>query len=215
VSAAAAEKVAADIRGAHGTAHAVACDVSAASDAERTCAVAVREYGGLHILVNSAAVLAGDGPVTALDIDAWQRSLDVNVTGVLLMTKYAVPLIAASGGGSIIQIGSVLGHVGSAGRTAYCAQKGAVLQMTKAMAIDHGPANIRVNSISPGPIATERYMRKFGLKTPQDSPRANDTVLGRIGEPREVAAAAVFLASDASSFTTGADLLVDGGICAQ
>ena len=131
------------------------------------------------------------------------------------MAKHAVPLITASGGGSIIHIASVLGHVGAAGRTAYCAQKGALVMMTKAMAIDHGKDKIRVNSLSPGPIATERYMKKFGLRSTANSPRARDTVLGRIGEPREVAYAAVFLASDASAFITGTDILVDGGICAR
>ena len=215
VSMGAAEEVAAAIVAGGGRAVPAACDVSAPADAQKVCALAVRTFGGLHILVSSAAVLAGDGPVTQLDESAWQRSFEVNVTGALLMAKHAVPVIAASGGGSIIHIGSVLGHVGSAGRTAYCAQKGAVLAMTKAMAIDHAKDHIRVNSISPGPIATERYMKKFGLRSPADSPRAADTVLGRIGEPREVAAAAVFLASEASSYITGTDILVDGGICAR
>ena len=215
VSIAAAEKVAATIAGGGARAVPAACDVSVSADAQKVCALAVHEFGGLHILVNSAAVLAGDGPVTELDESAWQRSFEVNVTGALLMVKHAAPAIAASGGGSIIHIGSVLGHVGGAGRTAYCAQKGAVLMMTKAMAIDHAKDKIRVNSISPGPIATERYLKKFGLRSAAESPRAADTLLGRIGEPHEVAAVAVFLASDASSFITGTDILVDGGICAK
>lgn len=215
IQGAAAEKVAEAISLTGGLATATTCNVSSAVDAAKTCTLALNEFGGLHILVSSAAVLAGDGPITEVDEASWKRSFDVNVHGAFLMAKHAVPVIAASGGGSIIHIASVLGHVGAAGRAAYCAQKGALLMMTKAMAIDHGKDRIRVNSLSPGPIATERYMKKFGLRSTADAPRARDTVLGRIGEPREVADAAVFLASDASAFISGTDLLVDGGICAR
>ncbi|MCC6195134.1 MAG: glucose 1-dehydrogenase [Burkholderiales bacterium] len=210
-----ARKVAAAIAAAGGRAVATVCDVSQAQDAARACALARETFGGLHALVSSAAMLVGDGPVTHLDEAAWKRSFDVNVTGAFLMAKHAVPVMADSGGGSIIHICSVLAHVGMAGRSAYCAQKGALLMMTKAMAIDHAAQKIRVNSISPGPIMTERYMKKFNVTSPTDSPRARETVLGRLGTPDEVASTAVFLASDASSYITGTDILVDGGLTAR
>jgi NAD(P)-dependent dehydrogenase (short-subunit alcohol dehydrogenase family) len=211
----AADKVVAAIVAKGGRAVAAACDVSQSQDAARTCALARATFGGLHALVSSAAMVVGDGPITELDETTWKRTFDVNVTGAFLMAKHAVPIMAASGGGSIIHIASVLAHVGMAGRTAYCAQKGALLLMTKAMAIDHAPQKIRVNSISPGPIMTDRYMKKFGVSSPTDSPRARDTLLGRLGTPGEVAATAVFLASEASAYITGTDILVDGGLTAR
>lgn len=210
-----AERVAGEIERRGGRAAPTLCDVTLARDAAAACSVARQRFGGLDILVNSAAVVAADGPVTEIDETQWKKSFDVNVTGAFLMARHAVPLMAAGGGGSIIHIGSVLGHVGAAGRSAYCAQKGALLMMTKAMAVDHARENIRVNSLSPGPIATDRYLKKFGLRSAADAPRAADTLLGHIGEPRDVADAAVFLASEASAFITGTDLLVDGGICAR
>jgi NAD(P)-dependent dehydrogenase (short-subunit alcohol dehydrogenase family) len=132
------------------------------------------------------------------------------------MSKHAIPRIKTAGGGSIIHIASQMGSVGSAGDAAYCATKGALLTLAKAMALDHAGDRIRVNTLSPGGIATQQMVREFGdmATAERDWGRARHP-LGRLGQPEEIARAAVFLASDESSFMTGADLLVDGGYTAQ
>jgi NAD(P)-dependent dehydrogenase (short-subunit alcohol dehydrogenase family) len=199
-------------RGAH--AIAVACNVAQEDDAKRACTVAMDEFQGLHVLVNCAAIFAGKGPVTEIAVEDWRRGLDVNVTGVFLMCKHALPRIATSGGGVVVNIASVLAHVGAAGRTAYCAHKGALLAMTRSMAIDHAGDGVRVVSVSPGPVGTERYLRTFGGREEANRTRGGDALLKRIADPEEVAATVLFLASRKASYITGADLLVDGGICA-
>jgi NAD(P)-dependent dehydrogenase (short-subunit alcohol dehydrogenase family) len=120
----------------------------------------------------------------------------------------------AAGGGSIIIIASQLGHVGSAGRAAYCATKGALIQLAKVMAIDHAVQNIRVNTLSPGAVETQRLLRRYGSFEAAQETLGAKHLLRRLGRPQEIAAAAVFLASDAASFVTGSDLLVDGGYTA-
>lgn len=198
---------------------AVAGDVARAEDCEAAVARAVGTFGGLHILVNNAAAPPGYGSVEEIPLETWDRVLAVNLTGAMLMSRFAVPAIAAAGGGSIIHVASQLGRVGVARNPAYCATKGALIQLAKVMAIDHAAQNIRVNALSPGAVGTERiYQQHAGApeaaRAEAERLRGPAHVLGRIARPEEIAAAALFLASDASSFMTGADMLVDGGYTA-
>jgi NAD(P)-dependent dehydrogenase (short-subunit alcohol dehydrogenase family) len=207
---------AAVIAAAGGTAKAVACDVSRSAAARATVTAAVDAFGALHILVNNAAVFPRNAKIPDLEDAEWERALAVNIGGAFHMSKHAIPRIKAWGGGSIIHIASQMGRVGNPGDAAYCATKGALLTLAKAMALDHAGDGIRVNTLSPGGTATEQMVREFGdLATAErDWGRARHP-LGRLGRPEEMARAAVFLASDESSFMTGADLLVDGGYTAS
>jgi NAD(P)-dependent dehydrogenase (short-subunit alcohol dehydrogenase family) len=135
----------------------------------------------------------------------------VNVGAAFLMSRWVVPHMARAGGGSIIHIASQLGTVGSPGRVVYCATKGALINMVRAMAADHAAQNIRVNTLSPGAVETERMPRRFGSMEKARAALGPKHLLNRLAQPSEIAAAALFLASDASSFMTGSDLLVDGG----
>jgi len=135
----------------------------------------------------------------------------VNVTGAFLMSRAVLPTMIAAGGGSIIHIASQLGRVAAPARAAYCTSKGAIIQLAKAMAVDHAGQNIRVNSLSPGAVETRRLILRYGDMTTARRMAAPKHLLNRLGEPDEIAQAALFLASDAASFMTGADMLVDGG----
>jgi NAD(P)-dependent dehydrogenase (short-subunit alcohol dehydrogenase family) len=189
-------------------------DVTKVEDAEAAVAETVARHGGLHILVNNAAAPACYGTVADVPLDGWANVLAVNLTGSMLMSRFAVPAIAASGGGAIIHIASQLGRVATPRNTAYCATKGALIQLAKAMAIDHAAQGIRVNTLSPGATMTERILVQHTGPAEAARERGPKHVLGRLAEPAEIAAACVFLASDAASFMTGSDLLVDGGYTA-
>jgi len=191
-------------------------DVSRGGDAEAAVAAAVARFGALHILVNNAAVFPPKATLVDLDVAEWERALAVNIGGAFHMSRHAIPRIKAAGGGSIIHIASQMGRVAEAGDAAYCATKGALLTLAKAMALDHAADGIRVNTLSPGGIATESMAREFGdlAAAEREWGRARHP-LGRLGRPDEIARAALFLASDQSSFMTGADLLVDGGYTAR
>ena len=190
---------------------ALRCDVSHAADARAAAALAQERFGALHILVNNAALFVPYGTVVDVEEEDWTRSLSVNLTGPFLMSKYAVPLMAASGGGSIVHVASQLGQVGKPGHCWYNAAKGALVQLAKVMAIDHAEQGIRVNSLSPGPVGTARVHAKHGGREAAERENGALTVLDRMGRPEEIAEAALFLASGESSYMTGADLLVDGG----
>ena len=207
---------AAAIAAAGGVAAAFECDVSQSASARAAVAAAVERLGGLHILVNNAAVFPRSATIPELEDAEWERALAVNIGGAFHMSKHAIPRIKAAGGGSIIHIASQMGRVGNPGDAAYCATKGALLTLAKAMALDHASDGIRVNTLSPGGIATQQMVREFGdmATAERDWGRARHP-LGRLGRPEEIARAAVFLASEESAFMTGADLLVDGGYTAH
>lgn len=190
---------------------AIRCDVASEMETREAVEQAVKAFGGLHILVNTAAMRDPNATVVDLDLAAWNRIFAVNIGGAYLMSRWCVPHIAAAGGGSIIHIASQLGSVGTAGRVAYCSTKGALITMAKAMAVDHAAQKIRVNTLSPGAVETDRMPLRYGTLEKARIALGPKHLLNRLGLPDEIAAAALFLASDASSFMTGADLLVDGG----
>ncbi|MGB0552807.1 MAG: SDR family NAD(P)-dependent oxidoreductase [Alphaproteobacteria bacterium] len=205
------KKTAAEILAGGGNVVGQRCDVSDAASCEAVVKRALDEFGKLNVLMNNAAYFIGKNTVEKVDIAEWRRAIDVNLTGPMLMSKYAIPAMRASGGGSIIHVASQLGSVGKPMRSDYCAVKGGLIQMARSMAADHVGDNIRVNSLSPGPIGTERIFERSGSEEAAQQESGALTLMGRVGLPTEIANAALFLASDESSFMTGDDLLVDGG----
>jgi NAD(P)-dependent dehydrogenase (short-subunit alcohol dehydrogenase family) len=190
------------------------CDVAVESETRAAAAAAQDAFGRLDILVSGAAPHDIGGTILETDPAEWERVVAVNLTGSFLLSRAVLPLMIAGGGGSITLIASQLGRVGSAGRAAYCATKGALIQLAKVMAIDHAGQNIRVNTLSPGAVETDRIVRRYGSFEAARESLGSRHLLGRLGRPPEIAAAALFLASDAASFVTGSDLLVDGGYTA-
>ena len=190
---------------------ALRCDVSSEAETRSAVDQAAKTFGAVHVLVNAAAMRDPSATVTDLDLAAWNRVFSVNVGGAYLMSRWAIPHMARAGGGSIIHIASQLGTVGTPGRVAYCATKGALITMAKAMASDHAAQGIRVNTLSPGAVETDRMILRFGEMQKAREALGPKHLLDRLGLPEEIAAAALFLASDASSFMTGSNLLVDGG----
>jgi NAD(P)-dependent dehydrogenase (short-subunit alcohol dehydrogenase family) len=190
---------------------ALRCDVSSQADTKAAAAAAASKFGGIHILVNAAATDDRNGTILDITIDEWLRVLSVNLTGAFLMSRAVLPAMIAGGGGSIIHIASQLGRVAAPARAAYCTSKGAIIQLAKAMAVDHAGDNIRVNALSPGAIETRRLLLRYGDMATARRVAGPKHLLNRLGEPQEIAQAALFLASDAASFMTGADMLVDGG----
>ncbi len=214
IDAASAEETARLARNAGGVAIAQPCDVSVQAHTEAAAATAHQAFGRVDILVSGAAPHDPSGTVLETSLANWDRVLAVNLTGAFLLSRAVLPHMIEGGGGSIIFIASQLARVGSAGRAAYCATKGALVQLAKVMAIDHAVQNIRVNTLSPGGVETQRTLQRCGSFETGRQTLGPKHLLGRLGRPQEIAAAALFLASDASSFVTGSDLLVDGGYTA-
>jgi NAD(P)-dependent dehydrogenase (short-subunit alcohol dehydrogenase family) len=191
------------------------CDVSKAKDCERVVNKAIDTYGGVDILVNNAGVVFLHTTVVNTTEEIWDKTIDINLTGAFLMSKYAIPYMIKAGKGAIVNVSSIYGIVGGYGAAPYCASKGGMVLLTKAMALDHALQNIRVNCICPGSIDSpmlhkemedlggdEEKLRKiFAAKHP----------MNRISTPEEQAHAILFLVSDDASFITGAILPVDGG----
>jgi NAD(P)-dependent dehydrogenase (short-subunit alcohol dehydrogenase family) len=210
----AAETMAGEIVAAGGQAVAVRTNVAVAEDAERAVRHAIEAFGRLTTLVNVAAAVTPDGTVETLTLDDWNDALGVNLTGAFLMCKYAVPEIRKAGGGTIINIASQLGQIGVGGRAPYTTSKAGLIQLTKCLAIDHAADGIRANTLSPGGVDTARILRRFKSREDANRARGPSYLLGRPGRADEIAAGALFLASEESSFMTGADLLLDGGYLA-
>ena len=205
----------AEVRGAGGDALAVRADVSVESDVAAAFSRAEEHYGGLDVAFNNAGIMLDDDTdAVATDDTTIDRTFDVNVKGVLYGCRYAVEAMRRRGGGSIINTASFVASVGAATpQIAYTASKGAVLALTRELAVVHARENIRVNALSPGPLRTELLM-SF-LDTPEKRQRRLVHVpMGRFGEAHEMASAALFLASDDSSYMTGANLQIDGGLTA-
>src|SRR5215475_1540369 len=204
----------ADIRATGGEATYVHLNVTSEADWRAAVETAERLYGRLNILVNNAGILLRKS-IEETTEDDWDRIMAVNVKGVFLGTKHAIPAMRRAGGGSIINISSTAGLVGSPGATAaYTATKGAVRLFTKATAIQHARDHIRCNSVHPGPIVTD--MIKDMLNDPtQWAERMRRLPMGRAGTPEDVAYGVLYLASDESSFVTGSELVIDGGTTAE
>jgi NAD(P)-dependent dehydrogenase (short-subunit alcohol dehydrogenase family) len=198
-----------------GPAIAVAADVARAGDCEAMVAAAEDAYGRLDVLFNNAGVmLSSDDDALTTDEDTWDTTMDVNAKGVFLGCKYGVPALRRAGGGAIVNTASFVAKMGAAtSQVAYTASKGAVLAFSRELAVIHAREGIRVNALCPGPLRTELLM-KFLDTDEKRHRRLVHIPMGRFGEAAEIAKAALFLASDESSFMTGAELVVDGGITA-
>jgi NAD(P)-dependent dehydrogenase (short-subunit alcohol dehydrogenase family) len=210
------KEVAREIEKQGGQALTVTCDVTQSKDTERAVRETVARFGRLDVLVNNAGAVH-ISTVESIPEQEWDRIMLVNLKGPFLMSRAALPELRKAGGGSIINIGSILGLVGMKGRAAYTASKGGVTQLTRAMAMDHAHEKIRVNCICPALVETELIRDLFGSGSEGEAVRRSRIAqipLGRIGRPEDVADMAVFLASKESSWMTGVAIPLDGGLTA-
>jgi NAD(P)-dependent dehydrogenase (short-subunit alcohol dehydrogenase family) len=188
-------------------------NLTRAADCKRVVERTMREFDGIHVLFNNAGIIRR-ASVVEISEDDWDAVMAINVKSIFLMCREVIHIMAKAGGGSIINTASGWGLAGGPRAAAYCASKGAVVLMTKAMAIDHGRQNIRVNCLCPGDTDTAMLRseaRQLGEPEDQFLSESANRPLGRTGKPEEIAQAALYLASDAASFVTGTSLVVDGG----
>lgn len=190
-------------------------DVSRPEEVEGMVQTAVDTYGRLDVLFNNAGIEGEVKPTAECSLENWQRVIATNLSGVFYGMKYSIPVMLKNGGGVIINTGSISSFTGSAGFVAYNAAKGGVLQITKTAALEYAAQGIRVNSIHPGAIWTGMMERYIGQNKPLKEAAVAGTPLGRFGRPEEIASLALFLATDDSSFCTGAPFIIDGGVLAQ
>lgn len=212
------ERTVSEIGAAGGLAHFVMCDVRRADDCERAVEECLKRFGRLDVLFNNAGVVLL-GSVEETDEATWDLVMDTNVKGVFLMSRAAIPVMRSQGGGVIVNNASDWGIVGGEKAAAYCASKGAVVLMTKAMALDHAADGIRINAVCPGETYVSRWderARAAGRDVRDEiAAFARNIPMGRVGRVEEIAQIVLFLASDSSSFMTGATIAVDGGYTAR
>jgi NAD(P)-dependent dehydrogenase (short-subunit alcohol dehydrogenase family) len=189
------------------------CDVTSASDCKNAVEGTIKEFGKIDILFNNAGIAIRKNTVDLTE-EEWDRELDITLKGIYLVSHYVIPYMIKNGGGSIINNGSGWSLTGGANAISYCAAKGGVLNLTRAMAIDHGRDNIRVNCVCPGDVDTPLLRgecAQLGEEIDQFMKEAAERPINRVGTPEDVANAVLFFASDMSSWVTGAHLVVDGG----
>ena len=190
-----------------------AADVTKHRDCQRVVDRTLREFSGIHVLFNNAGIIRR-ASILELAEEDWDRVMAVNVKSIFLLSRLVIPVMARTGGGAILNMASGWGLAGGPRAAVYCASKGAVVLLTKAMAIDHGSQNIRVNCICPGDTDTSmlrQEARQLGENEDRFLSESARRPLGRVGKPEEIAQAALYLASHAASFVTGTALVVDGG----
>ena len=209
------EETVRDVERGGGTAAWLQGDVSAEADAERMVDETVSRLGGLDVLVNNAGIIVRNASVTAVSVEDWERVVNIDLTGVFLVSRFALrQMVKARRGGAVVNVSSVSGIMGDPNMAPYNAAKGGVNLLTKSMALDYAPHQIRVNSVCPGRVATP--MPRGRLKPGENweevlSQWGKSIPLGRVGEPEDIAQAILFLASDEAAWITGATLVVDGG----
>jgi NAD(P)-dependent dehydrogenase (short-subunit alcohol dehydrogenase family) len=208
----AAEGTAAEAR----DAFAVTVDVADAASVDAMYAATAERYGGIDVLYNNAGISpADDASILETEPEAWQRVQDVNTKGVYLCCKYGIPYLLERGGGSVINVASFVALMGAAtSQISYTASKGAVLSLSRELGVQFARQGVRVNALCPGPVETPLLLRIFGDDPAAYERRRAHLPMGRLAKPREIVNAALFLASDESSYVNGATFLVDGGLTA-